>query len=120
MHIFEEYATIGLYLWHAILIGLSMQKTFLGKSVQILLFIALFGGILYIGKPLFMPLSIAGMLALVFTPCCQWLEKKGWNRVPAAICCGLLFSLIIGGVLVLLIWQIRHVDADISEMRDNF
>jgi predicted PurR-regulated permease PerM len=97
-----------------------MQKTFLGKSVQILLFIALFGGILYVGKPLFMPLSIAGMLALVFTPCCQWLEKKGWKRTPAAIACGLLFLLIIGGVLVLLAWRIRHIDTDISEIRDNF
>ena len=96
-----------------------MQKTFLGKSVQILLFIVLFGSIQYIGKPLFMPLSIAGMLALVFTPCCQWLERKGWKRTPAAIGCGLLFLLIIGGVLVLLAWRIRHIDTDVSEIRDN-
>ncbi len=58
-----------------------MQKTFLGKSIQIMLFVLLLGGILYIGKPLFMPLAIACMLALVFVPCANWLERKGKTKV---------------------------------------
>jgi predicted PurR-regulated permease PerM len=97
-----------------------MQKTFLGKSIQIMLFVLLLGGILYIGKPLFMPLAIAGMLALVFVPCANWLERKGWKRTPASIACGLLLLLVIGGMLTLLVWRIRHIDADISDIRSNF
>jgi predicted PurR-regulated permease PerM len=97
-----------------------MQKTFLGKSVQILLFTVLLGAVLFFGKPLFMPLAIAGMLAMLFIPCCRRLEKMGFSRTAAAIFCGMLFFLAVGGVLALLIWQIGHVTADISQVRENF
>jgi predicted PurR-regulated permease PerM len=97
-----------------------MQKTFLGKSVQILLLTALLGGLLFFGKPLFMPLAIAGMLAMVFIPCCRWLEKKGLSRTAASICCGMAFILAVGGILALMIWQVGHITADISQIKENF
>lgn len=97
-----------------------MQKTILGKSVQILLFTVLLGAVLYFGKPLFMPLAIAGMLAMLFIPWCRWLEKKGISRTATSIFCGMVFILAVGGVLTLLIWQVGHITADISQIRENF
>ena len=99
---------------------LIMQKTFLGKSIQILLFTVLLGAVLFFGKPLFMPLAIAGMLAMLFIPFCRWLERRGLGRTAAAICCGMVFILAIGGVVALLLWQIGHITADISQIRENF
>ena len=97
-----------------------MQKTFLGKSVQILLFAVLFGVVLYLGKPLFMPLAIAGMLAMIFVPCCRWLERRGCSRTAASIFCGMVFILFVGGIFTLLVWQIGHITADLSQLRENF
>jgi predicted PurR-regulated permease PerM len=97
-----------------------MQKTFLGKSVQILLFIVLLGAVLYFGKPLFMPLAIAGMLAMLFIPCCRWLERQGLSRTAASILCGMIFILAVGGIFTLLVWQVGHITADISLVRENF
>jgi predicted PurR-regulated permease PerM len=97
-----------------------MQKTFLGKSVQILLFIVLLGAVLYFGKPLFMPLAIAGMLAMLFIPFCRWMERKGISRSTASILCGMAFILTVSGIFTLLIWQVGHITADFSQIRENF
>jgi predicted PurR-regulated permease PerM len=101
-------------------IHIGMQKSFLGKSVQILLFTVLFGVVLYLGKPLFMPLAIAGMLAMIFVPFCRWLERRGWGRTAASIFCGMLFILFVGGIFALLVWQIGHITDDLSQIRENF
>jgi len=106
--------------WHIFLTGLYMQKTFLGKSIQILLFTVLLGAVFYIGKPLFMPLAIAGMLAMLFIPWCRWLERRGFSRGAASIFCGMAFILAVGGIFTLLIWQVGHITADISLIRENF
>jgi predicted PurR-regulated permease PerM len=96
-----------------------MYKKFLSNSVYLLLLLVLVMGILYIGKPVFMPLAIAALLALVFMPLCQWLEIKGINRVLSAIFCGLAFTLIISGVVALLTWHIKHIGTDFSGIQQN-
>jgi predicted PurR-regulated permease PerM len=75
--------------------------------------------ILYFGKPVFMPLAIAGVLALVFMPFCRWMEKKGANPVLAAIICGIIFSMLISGVIVFVIYYFRKMSTDISGLADT-
>jgi predicted PurR-regulated permease PerM len=72
--------------------------------------------ILYFGKPVFMPLAIAGVLALVFMPFCRWMEKKGANPVAAAILCGIIFSLLITGVILFIIHYFRQMATDVSDL----
>jgi len=72
----------------------------MSKIVRIQLFILLSATILYLGKPVFMPLAIAGMFALVLMPLCRWLEKKGCSTIVAAIICGFFFALLIAGIIL--------------------
>jgi len=82
--------------------------------VYINLAIVLTTTILYYGQPVFMPLAIAGVLALVFMPFCRWMEKQGINPVLAAIVCGVIFSLLITGVILFIIHYFKQVATDMS------
>lgn len=86
------------------------------KIIHIQLFILLSAAILYLGKPLLMPLAIAGMFALVFMPFCRWLQKKGCPTVAAAIICGLVFTLLVAGVILFIIWHVQHIATDFSDI----
>src|SRR5579872_5755477 len=70
--------------------------------------------ILYFGKPVFMPLAIAGVLALVFMPLCRWLEKHGAGPVFASIVCGLIFMLLVTGVVVFFTYYFAQMETDMS------
>lgn len=67
-----------------------------------------------------MPLAIAGMFALLFMPLCRRLEKKGWPTVAAALFCGLIFALILTAIVIFIIWHVRHIAADFSDIRQHF
>jgi predicted PurR-regulated permease PerM len=90
------------------------------KIVRIQLFILLSATILYLGKPVFMPLAIAGMFALVLMPLCRWLEKKGCPTVVAAIICGRVFTLLIAGLILFIVWHVQHIAADFSDVKQHF
>jgi predicted PurR-regulated permease PerM len=90
------------------------------KIVQIQLFILLSATILYLGKPVFMPLAIAGMFALVLMPLCKWLEKKGCPTVVAAIICGLVFTLLIAAIILFIVWHVQHIATDFSDIKQHF
>jgi predicted PurR-regulated permease PerM len=92
----------------------------LRRIVQIQFFIILTTAMLYFAKPVLMPLAIAGMFALVFMPFCQWLERKGCHTVVASLICGLLFTLLIGGFILVVFWHVQHIAADFSDIRQHF
>jgi predicted PurR-regulated permease PerM len=97
-----------------------MQKQLLSKTVQVLLVLVLSGTILYLAKPVLEPLAIAAVLALVFMPLCNWMGKKGMHATYAALICGFILALILGGIGTLLAWHIRNIGNDLSEIRENF
>ena len=97
-----------------------MQKELLSRTVQVLLLLVLSGTILYLAKPVLEPLAIASILALVFMPLCNWLEKKGISTTVAALICGLLLTLLITGIGTLLAWHIKNIGNDLSEIKENF
>lgn len=61
--------------------------------------------LLYFGKPLLVPLSVALLISFILFPFCRWLEKYGLPRW-SSILIGLgLFSLILMGIVALLSYQ---------------
>src|SRR3569833_4038584 len=68
-----------------------MTSTLRMKWVLNLLAIVLTTTILYFGEPVFMPLAIAGVLALVFMPFCRWMERRGVGMVTSSILSGVIF-----------------------------
>ena len=70
--------------------------------------------ILYFGKPVFMPLAVAGVLALVFMPFCRWLERQGIGPVFASILCGIIFALVITGVILFITYYFKQMATDMS------
>ncbi|HXD77777.1 MAG TPA: AI-2E family transporter [Puia sp.] len=90
------------------------------RVINAQLFIILSAAILYFAKPVLMPLAIAGMFALVFMPLCRWLEKKGCPAVVAAVCCGLVFSLLVATIVLFVVWHLQHIASDFTDIRQHF
>ncbi len=76
-----------------------MTITNASVSKRLMLFFLIFAG-LYIAKPFLMPLCIAGILATLFLPFSNWMEKHKVPRIIAVLICYLtLFSIIVGLVI---------------------
>jgi predicted PurR-regulated permease PerM len=71
--------------------------------------IILLGGgmLLYLGRPLFIPLAFAMLISFVLYPMCRWLEGKGVNRVWAIVLMILLLTLLLFAVVSLLVFQFK-------------
>jgi len=91
--------------------SVSMNKFWIYYS-SVLLAILLTTTVLYFGRAVFMPLALAGMLALVFMRLCDWLERQGVARLVTALVCGILFAGLIVGVVLLVNWYIHRFAAD--------
>ncbi len=96
-----------------------MQKTLLGKWVLILLLIFLSFSILIYAKVVLLPLTLAGLLAMLFMPISRWLEKKGLNRALASFVCVIIFLVILAAVIYFFIWQINGITQDVSAIQRN-
>lgn len=90
------------------------------RIIYIQCFIVLTIAMLYFAKPVCMPLALAGMFALVFLPMCRWLEHKGCSTVVASILCGVILALLISGVILFVIWNVQHIAADFSDIKEHF
>jgi predicted PurR-regulated permease PerM len=83
---------------------------------SILLAIILSTIVLYFARPVFMPLALAGILSLVFMRPCGWLERKGVPRVVTSVLSGILFVLIVGGVVLLIDWYVHQFASDLPQL----
>ncbi len=97
-----------------------MQKPLLIRSSYVLFLFIGITGILYFTKLLFMPLAMAAVLALVFMPCCVWLESKGLAKSLASIVCGLIFILFMAAIISLVIWHLKSIAGNLSDLGQNF
>ena len=66
--------------------------------VVTLLGLALVGGLLYAAKPILLPLALAGLLAFLLSPLCEWLEHRRVPRVAATVIVVVLAGLVLAGV----------------------
>lgn len=96
-----------------------MQKTLLGKWVLVLLLIFLSFSILTYAKFVLLPLTLAGLLAMLFMPISGWFERKGISRAIASLLCVLLFIAILAVVIYFFIWQINAITQDVSAIQSN-
>lgn len=96
-----------------------MQKTLLGKWVLVLLLIFLSFSIVIYAKVVLLPLTLAGLLAMLFMPVSRWLERKGVNRALASLICVVLLLALLTAVIYFFIWQINAITQDVSEIQQN-
>lgn len=94
-----------------------MNKLLLTKTIQILLLVILTATILFVGRKFLVPVTIAGLLAMLLYPFGTWLEKKGLNRSIASLICVLSMIAVISTVVTLLSWQMTRVAEDLSEIK---
>ena len=95
------------------------MNTFWLYYSTVLLAVILTSLILYFGRPVFMPLAIAGMLALVVLRPSGWLERKGVPRWATALLSGFLFVCIVGGVVLLVNWYIHRWAMDLPQLEQK-
>lgn len=97
------------------------MRTFnLSKATRLLFFYFLFFAGLYYAKGFLVPLSIAGVLAMVMLPLGERLEGKGMSRGFAALICTLLLLVIFAGLGTLVIWQVSDILSDAGNLQAQF
>jgi len=96
-----------------------MNKPLLPKVIQVLLLIVLSAALLYAGREFFVPIALAGLLAMLLLPLSAWLEKKGLNRGLSTLLSLLTMLAVIVGVIALLSWQMSNVAEDLSQATDR-
>lgn len=83
---------------------------------KLLLLFLLFAG-LYYAKAFLMPLFIGGILAALFLPFCNWMEKKKTPKGLAVFICLLSLALIIASIFVFLGWKIYDLLDDFAMIK---
>ncbi|WP_264564278.1 AI-2E family transporter [Flavobacterium sp. N3904] len=85
---------------------------------KLILFFLVFAG-LYYGQVFFMPLVIGGILATLFLPYCNWMEKHKIPKGLAVFLCLFTLALFISGLIALLSWKISDVVNDITLLKEK-
>lgn len=83
----------------------------------LLLFLVVAG--LYYAKVFLMPLCIGCILATLFLPFCNWMQKKKIPKGVAVCLCLLSLLLIIAGFVALLGWQIGALTNDVALLKQK-
>lgn len=83
---------------------------------SILLAVILTSIVLYFARPIFMPLALAGILALVFMRPSGWFERRGAPRLVTAILSGVVFAGLVAGVVLLVNWYIHRFAMDLPQL----
>jgi predicted PurR-regulated permease PerM len=83
----------------------------------LLLFLVIAG--LYYAKEFLMPLTIGGILATLFLPFSQWLERKKVPKGIAVFVCLLSIALIMASIFALLGWKISELASDFSAIKEK-
>jgi predicted PurR-regulated permease PerM len=83
-----------------------------------IVFFAVFAG-LYFAKPFLVPLTVAGILSMLFLPISSRLEKKGFKRGLSVAACILIFVCFVGGIIALISWQISDLASDFTGMEQK-
>ncbi len=93
-----------------------MTATITPVIKKLLLLFLVFAG-LYYAKAFLMPLCIGGILATLFLPFCNWMEKKKTPKGLAVFICLLALILGISSIVALLSWKIYDLVNDFAMMK---
>ncbi len=83
----------------------------------LLLFLVIAG--LYFAKVFLMPLCFGAILATLFLPFCNWLQRKKIPKFLAVVTCLLSVILIIGILLTLIGWKLSDLIKDVEGLKEN-
>ncbi len=78
------------------------------SSLKILQYTFFIVVLLYFGRALFIPLSLALLISFILYPFCKWLEKRKFPRSISIFTGLLVFTLIISSVFILLGYQFKE------------
>jgi predicted PurR-regulated permease PerM len=95
------------------------MKTSLSSVIRKLLALFLIFAGLYFAKEVLMPLCIAGLLATVFLPFGNWLEKKKMSRTLAVLFCLVVLLLLIFSFLSLIGFKVSVLLSDLSSVKQK-
>ena len=85
---------------------------------KLLLLLLVFTGI-YFSKAFLMPLLFAGILATLFLPLCNWLEKKRLPKSMAVLVCFLSLTAFFSGLIMLVSWKISELINDVALIKQT-
>lgn len=89
------------------------------SPVAILLLVALAISLLYVLRPLLVPLLYGVFIAMILYPFCSKLESKGLGRVSSIVLALLLLSILFSGLLILILYQYRLFMDDFPVIREK-
>ncbi len=95
---------------------ITISETSLLKKI-VLLFLTVAG--LYYAKVFLIPLCFGGILATLFLPLCNWLEKNKIVKWIAVCICLLILLAFLASFIVLLRWQIAELTNDASLLKQK-
>lgn len=95
------------------------QSSYLPR-ISFILFIAIAGtAVLYLAKPVLVPLAFALVLAMLLIPLSRRMEKAGINRAVSIVACILLLLLTIAVIIGLLSWQLSSLMDDMNNIEQR-
>src|SRR5262245_7259364 len=74
---------------------------------------------LYLARAILIPVVLAILFALVFSPVVVALQRRGLGRVPSVILVVLLALCIMGGVSVVVVSQVKSLAADLPRHKEE-
>jgi predicted PurR-regulated permease PerM len=89
------------------------------KVLAILLLIIIIVYILIIGRSLLIPLFLGGYIAMLMIPFCDWMESKKIPRIISGLISLLSAIVIILGLILLVILQVRNFSKDFDDVTDR-
>jgi predicted PurR-regulated permease PerM len=95
------------------------QTSYLPRISQILFIVIAGTAVLYIAKPVLVPLAFALVLAMLLIPLSRRMEKAGINRAVSIIACILLLLLTIAVIIGLLSWQLSSLMDEMNNIEQR-
>ena len=86
-------------------------------KILLLLFLVIAG--LYYAKVFLMPFCFGGILATLFLPMCNWLQRKKVHKFVAVLICLVTIILVIGGMVTLFGWKISVLVKDAEVLKQQ-
>ncbi|RYY29615.1 MAG: AI-2E family transporter [Sphingobacteriaceae bacterium] len=98
---------------------MNQPQPLLSRAVQTLFLLFLVFAGLYFTKAFLVPVALAAVLAMLFLPFSQWMEKKGVNRTVAAVICVLLLIVIVVGFVSLVTWRVSNIQTNFDQIEQQ-
>lgn len=96
-----------------------MTATYLNQTIRVLFLFVLVFGVLYLGSPVLIPLTFGAVLAMLLLPVCHWLLRRGLNNGLASSLSLVFLLLVIGGVILLLGFQLSDLADDMGKIEQR-